>query len=151
MEKWDRMNFQVTFMAMKSVILFQDFMKLKSFTWNAWYRKYHSNCKELFICNHLTMHCDWKIWEKERGHRENYSICFTHTIVLFRCFISKFVHGTLPLKTVLSGSSSFHPASFPHVYRDCFSFRTQLLLLWFCSKSPFWVCAIITPMAMGSS
>lgn len=94
-EEWDKMNSQVTFMAVKSVILFQDFMKLKLFTWNAWYRKYHRGCKELFIWDHLTTHCDWKIWERERGHRENYLIYFTHAIILFWCFISKLLFTAL--------------------------------------------------------
>lgn len=118
------MNFQITSIAVGSLTLFQDFMKeIKSFTWNAWYRKYNS-CKELFIWDHLTICCDRKILEKQRGNQENYlihGICYCLTLIIFS--VITFDHSALIHKIVLSGSSPLHHASFPHIYRDCFHFE----------------------------
>lgn len=130
---------------------FSRFYERKLFIWNAWYRKYHGRYKELFIWAHLTMCCDRKIWEKERGHQDNYFIHFIYyCLIVMKYYFKTFVHITHPHKTVLPGSSPLHHASFSHLYRHCFSFWTQLLL-WFHSKSPFWACGIITSTAMGWS
>ena len=124
---WNKMNSQITSTAMVSVILFQNFMKLiKLFTWNAWCRNCHRSCKEPFIGDCLIMCCDSKkkkLWEKERGHREVYFIHFIcYCLILMIFYFKTSVHSSCPHKTVLSGSSVIHHASFPPVSRDCFSF-----------------------------
>lgn len=151
-EEWDKMNSQVTRTAVGSVILFQEFRKeIKVFIWNAWYKKYPNNSKELFIWDHPTTCCDRRIRENERGHWENDFTYFTYALILSDVLFQTSVCSTLPHKAVFPESSLHHHASSPHVYKDCFSFWTQPLLLWFCGKSPFWVCGVITPMAMDWS
>ena len=123
-EEWDKMNSQVTCMAVKSVILFQDFMKLKWFPWNAWCRKYHSSCKAVYLGP-----SNQALWLKNIGEGKGTSgkwSCLFHTryhlILMF--YFKTFVHSTLSHEI----PSPLHHASFPHMHRDfhfdpnCFSF-----------------------------
>lgn len=128
-EKRDKMSSQITSRAMESVILFQEFMKeIQLFIWHAWYRKYHGSCKELFIWDHLTMCCDRKNIGEKRGHQENDFIHFVGYCLILMTFYFKTLFAALFHKNSALWIRTppphlrLHPASFPHVCRDCFLF-----------------------------